>query len=132
MTVLAVTLLLCLLFSLVTSHIHPHAPSRHGTKRKALVEEKAHLEDDLEERFSKEAVENMTAEERDYHYFRLHDFDQNNMLDGLEVLKAISHDEHEQIDGNEDMTSTNKFDVIVEMIDKVSSFLKPSSFIIHA
>ena len=30
----------------------------------------------------------MTEEERDYHYFRLHDYDQNDKLDGQEILKV--------------------------------------------
>ena len=35
---------------------------------------------------SEAAVENMTEEERDFHYFTVHDYDKNNFLDGLEVL----------------------------------------------
>ena len=34
---------------------------------------------------SEAAVENMTEEERDFHYFTVHDYDKNNFLDGLEV-----------------------------------------------
>ena len=63
---------------------------------------------------------NMTEEERDYHYFRLHDFDNNDLLDGLEVFKALIH-EHE--DGNNQDTGNDgvkkSFDDIVEMIDQV-------------
>ena len=32
-------------------------------------------------------MENMTEEERDFHYFTVHDYDKNNFLDGLEVKK---------------------------------------------
>ena len=40
---------------------------------------------------SEAAVENMTEEERDFHYFTVHDYDKNNFLDGLEVaLSSIS------------------------------------------
>ena len=58
----------------------------------------------------------MTEEERDFHYFRLHDFDQNNLLDGLEVFKALVH-EHGSGEGGEE--PKQNFDDIVEMIDKV-------------
>ena len=95
------------------------------TKRadeKGIEEEKAHLSEELEERFGDLDVENMTEEERDFHYFRLHDFDQNNLLDGLEVFKALIH-EHEHGSGNGDEgeggESKQNFDDIVEMIDKV-------------
>ena len=97
------------------------------TKRsdeKGIEEEKAHLSEELEERFGDMDVENMTEEERDFHYFRLHDFDQNNLLDGLEVFKALVHEhEHGSEEGGEDGGREPKqnFDDIVEMIDKVST-----------
>lgn len=37
----------------------------------------------------------MTEEELQFYYFKLHDFDQNNMLDGLEIIKAIKHQHNE-------------------------------------
>ncbi|ELU03763.1 hypothetical protein CAPTEDRAFT_101837 [Capitella teleta] len=33
----------------------------------------------------------MTQEELEFHYFKLHDFDNNTMLDGLEIFKALTH-----------------------------------------
>ena len=88
------------------------------------MEDKEHLKEDLEERFTKEAVENMTDEEKDYHYFRLHDFDKNDMLDGLEVLKAVNHVIEEDGSGQEpnenaEELKVKQFDLLVEMIDKV-------------
>ncbi len=32
-----------------------------------------------------------TDEEREFHYFKLHDYDHNNKLDGLEITAAILH-----------------------------------------
>ena len=68
-------------------------------------------------------MENMTEEERDFHYFRLHDFDKNDLLDGLEVLKALSHSHaqiiKEEADTEEKHLLENSFDEMVEMIDKV-------------
>ena len=90
-----------------------------------LVDE--HLADELEGMFTEDAVDNMTEEERDYHYFRLHDYDNNNFLDGLEVLKAVHHVIEEDEEGGEgreggegaEEVRTKQFNLLVEMIDKV-------------
>ena len=37
----------------------------------------------------------MTDRELQFHYFKLHDFDNNNLLDGLEIVKAVKHN-HDQ------------------------------------
>lgn len=109
------------LLPLVLSHLHPHARTKRSDE-KDIEEEKAHLSEELEARFGDLDIENMTEEERDFHYFRLHDFDQNNLLDGLEVFKALVHEhEHGSGKGGEDDSGEPKqnFDDIVEMIDKV-------------
>jgi hypothetical protein len=36
----------------------------------------------------------MTDEELEFHYFKLHDYDNNNKLDGLEIALALKHHEH--------------------------------------
>jgi len=33
----------------------------------------------------------MSEEEMEFHYFRMHDFDNNTQLDGLEILQALMH-----------------------------------------
>ena len=104
---------------LSSCHLHPHARTKRSEE--AAEEVKAHISEELEE-FSSVDVENMTEEERDYHYFRLHDFDKNNLLDGLEVFKALAHEhENETIseDSDDDLKSGGRFDDIVEMIDRV-------------
>ena len=116
----AVVLLLTSLsaLSLVTSHIHPHARSG----KKVETAETNHLREELElESFNFTSVENMTVEERDFHYFRLHDFDKNDLLDGLEVLKALSHSHAKIIKEEAEKKNLfeSSFDEMVEMIDKV-------------
>ena len=120
--VLAVEVMMVVLSTgFVLGHIHPHANARHNKMK--MVEDKEHLKEDLEERFSKAAVENMTDEEKDYHYFRLHDFDKNDMLDGLEVLKAVNHvieeDDGGEVNENAKDLKIKQFELLVEMIDKV-------------
>ena len=47
---------------------------------------KEHLKDVVEK-----PKEDMTDEELEFHYFKLHDYDSNNKLDGTEITKAITH-----------------------------------------
>ena len=102
----------------IQSHLHPHARTKRSDEKAEDV--KAHISEELEETFSHEAVENMTEEERDYHYFRLHDFDKNDLLDGLEVFKALVHEhEHDKNDTEQELYGDKSFDDIVEVIDQV-------------
>lgn len=47
---------------------------------------KEHLKDVVDK-----PKEEMTEEELEFHYFKLHDYDGNNKLDGTEITKAITH-----------------------------------------
>ncbi len=33
----------------------------------------------------------MTEDELNFHYFKVHDYDNNNMLDGIELVSALTH-----------------------------------------
>lgn len=121
----------------VTARGHPHAkPRRSSHHHKQVVEGGSllgeevvghmvneHLADQLGEVYSEVAVENMTEEERDFHYFTVHDYDNNNFLDGLEVLKAVNHvieeEEEEKVGEEGENVREKQFALLVEMIDKV-------------
>lgn len=57
----------------------------------------------------------MTEDEKNFFYFKLHDSDNNDVLDGLELLRAATHHsvhiaheenaEHKEADKNEDDTN---------------------------
>lgn len=47
------------------------------------------------------SLEDMSDDELEFHYFKLHDFDNNTKLDGLEILNAIQHTAHNSA-GHED------------------------------
>ena len=116
---MSVVISLVSLLPLVTSHIHPHARSN---KKSGTAEDiQSHLELELET-FNFDSIKNMTEEERDYHYFRLHDFDKNDLLDGLEVLKAMSHThaKNNKDEEDPDQLEESSFDDMVVMIDKVN------------
>ncbi|XP_022096704.1 multiple coagulation factor deficiency protein 2-like [Acanthaster planci] len=57
-----------------------------------MVRNKEHVQEHLEELTGgQKREEDMTDEELEFHYFKLHDFDNNTKLDGLEILAAINH-----------------------------------------
>lgn len=102
-----------------------------------LLHDTEHIREDLGEWVSKVDTHKMTPEELEFHYFKLHDFDNNTKLDGLEILQAIHHTVHyneEQAEGGayhdhqqQIETQTEKsensdqddFDYFVELIDQV-------------
>ena len=50
----------------------------------------SHIAEHLKDVVNK-PVEQMTEEEMEFHYFKLHDYDNNNKLDGTEITKALTH-----------------------------------------
>ena len=54
-----------------------------------------------------------------FHYFRLHDYDGNKKLDGLELMKALSHYHNES--GIEDKESTTE-DAMAKTVDQILSY----------
>ncbi|XP_060571078.1 multiple coagulation factor deficiency protein 2 homolog [Ruditapes philippinarum] len=75
---------------------------------------KEHLKDVVDK-----PKEEMTEEELEFHYFKLHDYDGNNKLDGTEITKAITH-------FHEDETSTQEkkaFDQKVFSDEEISNIV---------
>ncbi|XP_064097165.1 uncharacterized protein LOC135208666 [Macrobrachium nipponense] len=73
-----------------------------------LVHDTSHIAEELPGYISPEKIKDMSPRELDYHYFKIHDFDDNRKLDGLEILKAIGHvhghddDDDDDDDGKEE------------------------------
>jgi len=73
------------------------------THDKNLLHDTEHIKEDVGDWVVADGKE-LTPEEMEFHYFKMHDFDNNSMLDGLEILQAISHvlpmpdEEHETLD----------------------------------
>lgn len=49
-----------------------------------------HIAEHLKD-YAHKPVDQMTDEEMEFHYFKLHDYDDNNKLDGNEITSAITH-----------------------------------------
>uniref|UniRef100_A0A8C6BG33 Multiple coagulation factor deficiency 2, ER cargo receptor complex subunit n=2 Tax=Odontoceti TaxID=9722 RepID=A0A8C6BG33_MONMO len=73
-----------------------------------------HIMEHLEGVVNKPEAE-MSPQELQLHYFKMHDYDGNNLLDGLELSTAITHVHKEE--GNE-QTPMNE-DELINLIDGV-------------
>lgn len=107
------------------SQVMPVQPAGHGHNPmhdKAHVQDRAHLKEHLEG-ISDKKPEDMSEQELQFHYFKLHDTDGNNKLDGLELVHAITHYHGEMpgTDGNRVLGDTElamTIDAILKDDDK--------------
>lgn len=124
---LLLLLLSCCLLC-VLSHVDPQQPpppavaaaaqvSGHGHGRldKNMVQDKDHIMEHLEGVIDQPEKE-MSPQELQLHYFKMHDYDGNNLLDGLELATAITHVHKEE--GGENSQPMKEEDLIV-LIDDV-------------
>ncbi|XP_064603133.1 multiple coagulation factor deficiency protein 2 homolog [Liolophura sinensis] len=71
-------------------HIHPGNANENRFHDSAVVQDAEHIKEHLKDEINVDE-KNMTAEELEFHYFKLHDTDNNTKLDGLEILQALAH-----------------------------------------
>ncbi|XP_044228972.1 multiple coagulation factor deficiency protein 2 isoform X1 [Thunnus albacares] len=74
------------------AHITGHG---HGRLDKNMIQDKDHIMEHLEGVIDK-PENDMSPQELQLHYFKMHDYDGNNLLDGLELATAISHVHREE------------------------------------
>ena len=55
---------------------------------------RSHILEHLENVIEK-TEDDMTEDELQLHYFKMHDYDNNNKLDGLELIQALTHFHHD-------------------------------------
>ncbi|XP_068570056.1 multiple coagulation factor deficiency protein 2 [Cebidichthys violaceus] len=84
--------------------------SGHGRLDKNMIQDKDHIMEHLEGVID-QPEKDMTPQELQLHYFKMHDYDGNDLLDGLELATAITHvhkeekGEHSQPMKEEDLIS---------------------------
>ncbi|XP_052133324.1 multiple coagulation factor deficiency protein 2 homolog isoform X6 [Frankliniella occidentalis] len=75
---------------------HGHAQGHHGNPQilnaANIAQEKQHIQEHMEVPID---TSKMTDQELQFHYFKMHDADNNNKLDGCELIKSLIH-WHEQ------------------------------------
>lgn len=67
----------------------------------------------------------MTEDEKNFYYFKVHDSDNNDFLDGLEMLQAATHRTghiHKQERDEQLEDSENELNRIIDVIDDFLSF----------
>ncbi|XP_008319537.1 multiple coagulation factor deficiency protein 2 isoform X2 [Cynoglossus semilaevis] len=87
----------------------------HGRLDKNMVQDKDHIMEHLEGVIDKPETD-MTPQELQLHYFKMHDYDGNNLLDGLELATAISHVHREERGEN---SQPMKEEDLIALIDDV-------------
>ncbi|KAH0947178.1 hypothetical protein HN011_000192 [Eciton burchellii] len=87
------------------------------TQDTELLHDTTHLKEDMGSIADQLDFSEMTKQEIEFHYFQSHDIDNNTKLDGLELLHAIQHTFHEDVE--EDMIHPEDLPWIIELIDKV-------------
>ncbi|XP_043797743.1 multiple coagulation factor deficiency protein 2 homolog isoform X1 [Apis laboriosa] len=110
---------------------HHYAPQKDVkiTQDTELLQDATHLKEDIGSMADQLDFSNMTEQEIEFHYFKVHDIDNNAKLDGLEILYAIQHTFHEnrlanakRENSNENMKTMDYEDDlpwIVELVDRV-------------
>lgn len=100
----------------VQGHIPP-SPRRHAMDAR---HESDHIREHLDHLAGGDSIKDSTPEQMEFYYFKLHDYDGDNRLDGNEIGKALTHFDHKDdaLPGdNEPMLKE------MEMADMVDSVL---------
>ncbi|KAK9310829.1 hypothetical protein QLX08_000110 [Tetragonisca angustula] len=101
---------------------HGHEHSQPILNAANIVHEKAHIAEHMEVPID---TTKMTEQELQFHYFKMHDADNNNKLDGSELIKSLIH-WHEQ-ENNKEVGGTNpgqklfRDEELVTLIDPILS-----------
>jgi len=114
------TYLVGLLLILPLVHIIPC--NGQGTAQKIdprTEHNKEHLKEDLDGIIDKNPEE-MTNEELQFHYFRQHDYDGDNMLDGNEIVMSLFH--HAKNNPNEQGGSFHSDEELITIVDDVLKY----------
>ncbi|XP_013886914.1 multiple coagulation factor deficiency protein 2 [Austrofundulus limnaeus] len=89
--------------------------SPQGRLDRDMVQDKDHIMEHLEGVIDK-PERDMSPQELQLHYFKMHDYDGNNLLDGLELATAITHVHREERgEGSQPM----KEEDLIALIDDV-------------
>ena len=82
----------------------------------------SHIREHLDGVVELKQEEPLSASEKQFQYFKVHDYDNNNMLDGIELVSALTHyhaeESSEQKPGMTDDELSSLLDTILEEDDE--------------
>ncbi|XP_065919885.1 multiple coagulation factor deficiency protein 2 homolog [Dysidea avara] len=82
------------------------------------IHNKEHLQEHLKDFTGDDmSLDSKNEEEIEFHYFKLHDYDNNNKLDGLELAAAMTHFHNE--DGSKSKAPTLSDEQLAQIVDQV-------------
>uniref|UniRef100_A0AC35UCZ8 Multiple coagulation factor deficiency protein 2 n=1 Tax=Rhabditophanes sp. KR3021 TaxID=114890 RepID=A0AC35UCZ8_9BILA len=90
------------------------------------AQDSAHIKEHLDGKVDPTA--NMTPEQLQFHYFNMHDLDKNGKLDGVELIKAITHFHHENPAPNHDANVPPPLPSELELEQMIDSILNEDDF----
>ncbi|XP_064076215.1 multiple coagulation factor deficiency protein 2 homolog isoform X3 [Vanessa tameamea] len=75
-----------------------------------IAQEREHIQEHMEVPID---TSKMTEQELQFHYFKMHDADNNNKLDGCELIKSLIH-WHDQVDANRSVYTDGQIEAVLE------------------
>ncbi|XKL62274.1 hypothetical protein PGB90_002107 [Kerria lacca] len=99
-------------------HYHPQPKSHKNIlSDEEILHDKRHISEDLGDWSDQYAQ--LTDEEIEFRYFKVHDLDNNTKLDGVEIYQAIKHSMDMSSNSYEDREWEEKESTIIDLIDQV-------------
>ncbi|CAD5230158.1 unnamed protein product [Bursaphelenchus xylophilus] len=90
------------------------------------AKDEGHIKEHLEGKVDPTA--NMTPEQLQFHYFNMHDLDKNGRLDGVELIKAITHFHQENPTNQHDQHAPPPLPSEEELEQMIDAILKEDDF----
>jgi Ca2+-binding EF-hand superfamily protein len=94
---------------------------------KSRIQDREHIKEHLHGVLGEPDVGKMTEEELQFHYFKMHDNDNNNKLDGCELIKSLIHwhvEESKHLGTNAPPTGTTKIFTDIELTQMIDPILE--------
>ncbi|GMR59175.1 hypothetical protein PMAYCL1PPCAC_29370, partial [Pristionchus mayeri] len=109
------TMLSSLFFSLLaTTYVSSTQTLSHQFGVHNEVHDEAHLKEHLEDKID---ISKMSDEQQKFYYFSMHDLNKDNMIDGIEIMKALAHDHESGKSGPG--VAVNDEEGMIKMVDVV-------------
>jgi len=114
---------LLLVVLLLPTPSHSHGGHSHGEKKSALdgkhVHDVEHIKEHLKEDNPQVKTDNLSEADMQFHYFKAHDSDNDDKLDGIELANAMAH-YHDEDAGEkpEDYTEHELASMVDQILDE--------------